>query len=216
MSDSLAGQAASIFLGLGALVAFASWFQMRLEENERLGKTGDWTNLPAPRANRPCLTRRNRKFFRRAARANSSRNFCARLCACCCCCWKPAAHGCSGVGLPKRPTVIAPERAMPALVAVRHFRAAAVFARTFFRDDCAAGKPPAAAARREFSAGRRVCLLCHRAGHRGRQGGISQAGFLGRARLVRAARLDGGGNSHDAAAGNLPPARQGKSRPAAL
>jgi regulator of protease activity HflC (stomatin/prohibitin superfamily) len=36
--NSLAGQAASIFLGLGALVAFASCFQMRLEENERLEK----------------------------------------------------------------------------------------------------------------------------------------------------------------------------------
>ena len=36
--NSLAGQAASIFLGLGALVAFTSWFQMRLEENERLEK----------------------------------------------------------------------------------------------------------------------------------------------------------------------------------
>jgi regulator of protease activity HflC (stomatin/prohibitin superfamily) len=36
--NSLAGQAASIFLGLGALVAFAGWFQMRLEENERLEK----------------------------------------------------------------------------------------------------------------------------------------------------------------------------------
>jgi membrane protease subunit HflK len=35
-ANSLAGQAASIFLGLGMLVAFASWFQMRLEENERL------------------------------------------------------------------------------------------------------------------------------------------------------------------------------------
>ena len=35
--NSLAGQAASIFLGLGALVAFGSWFQM-LEENERLEK----------------------------------------------------------------------------------------------------------------------------------------------------------------------------------
>ncbi|HEY5233781.1 MAG TPA: SPFH domain-containing protein [Verrucomicrobiae bacterium] len=35
---SLAGEAASIFLGLGALVAFASWFQMRLDENERLEK----------------------------------------------------------------------------------------------------------------------------------------------------------------------------------
>src|SRR6202167_4256507 len=36
--NSLAGQAASVFLGLGALVAFASWFQVRLEENERLEK----------------------------------------------------------------------------------------------------------------------------------------------------------------------------------
>src|SRR5450432_408937 len=35
---SLAGQMASLFLGLGALVAFISWFQMRLEENERLEK----------------------------------------------------------------------------------------------------------------------------------------------------------------------------------
>ena len=35
---SLAGQAATVFLGLGMLVAFAGWFQMRLEENERLEK----------------------------------------------------------------------------------------------------------------------------------------------------------------------------------
>jgi len=35
---SLAGMGASVFLGLGALVAFASWFQMRLEENEQLEK----------------------------------------------------------------------------------------------------------------------------------------------------------------------------------
>ncbi len=30
-ANSLAGQACSIFLGLGVLVAFAGWFQMRLE-----------------------------------------------------------------------------------------------------------------------------------------------------------------------------------------
>ncbi len=35
---SLAGYAASVFLGLGAAVAFVSWFQMRLQENERLEK----------------------------------------------------------------------------------------------------------------------------------------------------------------------------------
>lgn len=33
---SLAGQVTALFLGLGALVAFVSWFQMRLETNERL------------------------------------------------------------------------------------------------------------------------------------------------------------------------------------
>jgi membrane protease subunit HflK len=37
-AGSLAGQVASIFLGLAALIAFISWFQMRLEENERLEK----------------------------------------------------------------------------------------------------------------------------------------------------------------------------------
>ncbi len=36
--NSLAGQVASVFLGLGVLIAFAGWFQMRLEENERLEK----------------------------------------------------------------------------------------------------------------------------------------------------------------------------------
>ncbi len=35
---SLAGQAGAVFLGLGMLVAFTGWFQMRLEENERLEK----------------------------------------------------------------------------------------------------------------------------------------------------------------------------------
>ena len=37
-AGSLAGQSASIFLALGVLVTFISWFQMRLEENERAEK----------------------------------------------------------------------------------------------------------------------------------------------------------------------------------
>lgn len=36
--NSLAGKGATIFLLIGALIAFASWFQTRLEENERLEK----------------------------------------------------------------------------------------------------------------------------------------------------------------------------------
>ena len=35
-AGSLGGQAATVFLGLGVLVTFVSWFQMRLEENARL------------------------------------------------------------------------------------------------------------------------------------------------------------------------------------
>ncbi len=35
-AGSLGGQVASVFLGLSVLVAFISWFQMRLDENERL------------------------------------------------------------------------------------------------------------------------------------------------------------------------------------
>src|SRR5881396_394388 len=37
-SHSFAGQTAAAFLGLGMLVAVVSWFQMRLEERERLEK----------------------------------------------------------------------------------------------------------------------------------------------------------------------------------
>jgi hypothetical protein len=37
-AGSLAGHLAAIFLGLTVLVAFISWFQMRLAENERLEK----------------------------------------------------------------------------------------------------------------------------------------------------------------------------------
>src|SRR5438445_6410733 len=37
-ANSLAGQVSAVFLGLGVLVAFVSWFQMRLEARERLEK----------------------------------------------------------------------------------------------------------------------------------------------------------------------------------
>lgn len=37
-SNTLAGQVSIVFIGLGALVAAASWFQMRLEDNERIEK----------------------------------------------------------------------------------------------------------------------------------------------------------------------------------
>ena len=38
VANSLAGRVASVFLGLGVLASFVSWFQMRLEERERIEK----------------------------------------------------------------------------------------------------------------------------------------------------------------------------------
>jgi modulator of FtsH protease HflK len=38
LADSLAGEIAAVFMGLGILVAAVSWFQMRLEDRERLEK----------------------------------------------------------------------------------------------------------------------------------------------------------------------------------
>jgi modulator of FtsH protease HflK len=38
VTNSIAGRVSTIFLGIGTLVAAVSWFQMRLEENERLEK----------------------------------------------------------------------------------------------------------------------------------------------------------------------------------
>ena len=38
ITNSVAGQVSTIFLGIGTLVAAVSWFQMRLEENERIEK----------------------------------------------------------------------------------------------------------------------------------------------------------------------------------
>jgi len=37
-ANSLAGQVAAVWFALGALIAAVSWFQMRLEERERLEK----------------------------------------------------------------------------------------------------------------------------------------------------------------------------------
>jgi hypothetical protein len=167
---SLAGQAGSVFLGLGVLVAFASWFQMRLEENERLEKL-EIDELARAKGESSCLKRRNRKFFPRAAPASNSRNFCARVLRCCCSCWKPAARGCSGAGLTGKTTTACADRAMPSLSLF------AIFALLLFL----LGRFSVTIARlenhrllrpgRQFSAGGRLCLRLHRAGHRRRQGG---------------------------------------------
>ena len=173
---------ASIFLGLGALVAFVSWFQMRLEENERLEKL-ELDELAKSKGGSTLFEAKDAEVFpAQRAREQFEKFFVpgfgvllllleaggAWLL------WRWISKATGG---------IAPDRAMPALSLVRHFCAAAVFVRPVFRDDCAAGKPPAAAARREFPAAGRVYLLRHGAGNCGGQSGISQGRFLRRARV---------------------------------
>src|ERR1051325_11690428 len=73
VADSLAGQVAAIFIGLGALVTAVSWFQMRLEDRERLGKfeldelarSKSSSTLFAPREGEALPAQRSREQFER-------------------------------------------------------------------------------------------------------------------------------------------------------
>jgi membrane protease subunit HflK len=60
--NSLAGQACAIFLGLGVLVTFAGWFQMRLEENERLEKL-EFEELARARGETTLFTAKDAEIF---------------------------------------------------------------------------------------------------------------------------------------------------------
>jgi regulator of protease activity HflC (stomatin/prohibitin superfamily)/drug/metabolite transporter superfamily protein YnfA len=60
--NSLAGQACAVFLGLGVLVAFAGWFQMRLEENERLEKL-EFEELARARGETTLFTAKDAEIF---------------------------------------------------------------------------------------------------------------------------------------------------------
>ena len=89
---SLAGQAASVFLGLGVLVTFVSWFQMRLEENERLEKL-EMDELARSRGASLFEAKDSGSFPARNLRPIS----CPVLWSCCCC-WKPPARSGCGIG----------------------------------------------------------------------------------------------------------------------
>ena len=171
-ANSLAGQVASVFLGLAALVAFASWFQMRLEENERLEKL-ELDELVKSKGGSTLFEAKDSEVFpARWAREQFEKFFVpgfgvllllleaggAWLL------WRWISKAPGGV------------RARPRHAgagAVCHFLPAVVFDRPVFRDHNAFGKSPVAAARREFPAAGRVCLLRHGARHRRRQSGIS-------------------------------------------
>ncbi len=60
--NSLAGEGASIFLGIGVLVTFVSWFQMRLEQNERLEKL-EMEELSRSRGESALFESKDAEFF---------------------------------------------------------------------------------------------------------------------------------------------------------
>jgi membrane protease subunit HflK len=72
-AGSLSGETATIFLGLSVLIAFISWFQMRLEENERLerleveemARTKDEAALFASKESELFPARRSKELFER-------------------------------------------------------------------------------------------------------------------------------------------------------
>src|ERR1017187_9117639 len=71
-AGSLGGQAASVFLGLGVLVTFISWFQMRPEKTSGW-KNWKWTNSHAAAARR-CSRRRTPAASPRGTPASSLKN----------------------------------------------------------------------------------------------------------------------------------------------
>jgi hypothetical protein len=95
---SLAGQVGAVFLGLGMLVAFIGWFQMRLEENERLERL-EFDELARAKGGSALFeTKESEVFPARRSREQCSKNISCRDSRCCCSCWRPAARGCSGAG----------------------------------------------------------------------------------------------------------------------
>ncbi len=179
-------------------------------------KNWKWTNLPAPKANRHCLMRKNRKFFRQDARVSSSRNFLCRASAFYCSWLEAGGAWFLWRWLDKTNVVIAPETRTAGARALRDFALVLFligrFSVTIARLENHRLLRPSASF---LLAGRvYLCFCC--AWHRGSRSQNIQGGFLGGARVVRAARLDGGGNAHHAAAGNLSSARQGQDRAPAL
>ena len=96
-ANSLAGQVSILFLGIGVLVAAVSWFQMRLEDRERLEKL-ELDELAKTHSGSALFEAGTRKCSRRNARASSSSGSSCRPSRCSCSCCRPAGRGCCGAG----------------------------------------------------------------------------------------------------------------------
>jgi len=203
-----------VFLGLAALVAFISWFQMRLAENERLEKLELDELVRAKGGSSLFETRDSEVFPARRAREQFEKflvpGFCVLLCLLevggAWVLWRWTGKTAGG---------LVPERALPALAGFA-FVALVLFT---------LGRFSVTIARLEnerllrpsgnfLLAGAYVCFW--RAGDCGFRGRVSPGGFLPGAGPVRAAGVDGAGTAGDAAAGNLPAAVEGAGVPAAV
>ena len=175
-------------LGLGVLVAAVSWFQMRLEDRERLEKL-ELDELAKTHGGSALFEAQGRgSLSRRNGRASSSSgSSCPALHRCSCCCCRPAEGFCSGAGCRRarrvlevtQPTVALALFGLFALVLFLLGRFSATIARLEHHRLLRPG-----ASYLLFSA---YPLLVRRAGHGRCRGRVPQGGFLCRARPVRPA-----------------------------
>ena len=212
-ANSLAGQVSILFLGIGVLVAAVSWFQMRLEERERLEKL-ELDELAKTHSGSAMFEAKDAEVFP----AQRSREQFERF-------FVPAFTVIlfvlqAGGALAAVALAVAEhdggrsEAAHHRAGVVRRVRAGAVPAGPILRHDCAAGTSPFAAARGELFALQRVSVPGGGAGHGRRLGRLSEDGLLRRARPVRPAGAGGARDADPTGAGNVSAAGQGQGRAA--
>ncbi len=146
-AHSLAGQVASLFLGLAALVAFISWFQMRLEENERLEKF-ELDELAKSKGSATLFEAKDAEVFPAQRAREQFEKFFAPGFGVLLLLLEAGGAWMLWRWISNATVSIAPDRAMPALSLFAIFALLLFFVRTIFRDDGSAGEPPAAPPRR--------------------------------------------------------------------
>ena len=214
-ANSLAGQVSTLFLGIGVLVAAVSWFQMRLEDRERLEKL-EFDELAKTHGGSALFEAKDAEVFP----AQRSREQFERF-------FVPAFTVILFAAARRRglaPVALAvaehngarSQAAHRRAGAVRLVRAGAVPAGPVLRHHRAAGTPPLAAARRELSALQRLPVPGGGAGPGRRLGRLSEDGLLRRARPVRPAGAGGARDPDPTGAGNVSAAGQGQGRAAVV
>jgi len=183
-ADSLAGQVAMLFVGVGILVAAVSWFQMRLEERERLERL-EVEELSKTRGDTALFQEKNAEVFpAQRSREHFQRFFVPVFTAILCLAqafgawlfWRSFSHLAQTPGRSSSRTRRCPCSSSSCCVG-------AVHARQILNDHRAARGPSVAAAGRRLPVAERVPLRPrrhgrHRRGSRRADGGFYFARFL--------------------------------------